>query len=817
MRPAKYTSLEGYLAFISLTLLLSCDDPAGPTSRTMVELGEREEGSLPGEVDAADTVSFIVPAGHLAAVLLEPDDPLQASISNPNGVTMYAGEAGPGGRWSFRAVTPMAGEWSVVITPVHPDGSRVRYAITALAVDPRPETTDALLPAATVTSEGLATGFDIDRFALSSADGRYLNVFLRSDDRLLASLEGPNAPALQLYPADSLRGAYSGRLELAENAAFELVLMGWGATTAPVPYRLEIYRTNPAPEEANAQLEREVVVEERIGEPGDFDRFTFEAGDGETIDVLLDAPIALIARVYDPSGAEVAAADVGHAPSLPASSGFLSPTAAGTYEVRVFGAWMDTDVPYSLLVHEIDRRPEHGPADLIAGDSATFEAIDPPSDADSFRISLPDTLWLAVAAVRSAELPGSLVLRVDPLFEGGTSFGGVARPEYPYSLLGRFPGGAYRAYFTGSSMEQSFSGPYRLYTSWSSNSPESVSPRLVMGGEVIETAQPIVDIDQFTFGTAARDHFRVAVTAQGEYGMDLLEVYVGPDGRPAQAAMGVASDGSMTTHRVTSEAGDDYAIDVHLERLLPSWTANASYRVELIPEPVAVEHAAQLFTTGDSVMDAIDVIGDVDRYAVSGIAGQDVVVALRSQTGSAGPIAADVFHAARPDSVLGTATSAQSTDLLYTRLDESGTLVVEVLEHQTGLSLRATGSYSLGAWSFSGAPESSPAVLDRAQPVVEALDPVGDVDEFTIAVAAGDTIEVWLGRPSGGISEVRSYVVDIEQNGSVVTTSIVGFEPAGNALLATVSAVAPGTLLVRVRPWIGVEEPHSEPYMLEAR
>ncbi|MFK8013918.1 MAG: hypothetical protein AB8G17_00580 [Gammaproteobacteria bacterium] len=145
-----------------------------------------------------------------------------------------------------------------------------------------------------------------------------------------------------------------------------------------------------------------------------------------------------------------------------------------------------------------------------------------------------------------------------------------------------------------------------------------------------------------------------------------------------------------------------------------------SYRFHLALAPTASEHG--VVQNGGSVIEELDVDGDIDSYTFDAQAGQGGVVSI-----SGGVSGGQFYYLFAPDSSLVTSGSAQRV----IALEQTGTYTVVVSSFQTS----GTGPYE---WHLALAPGANEhGLIPSNASATQNLDDDGEIDSFTLNGFAG--------------------------------------------------------------------------------
>lgn len=180
------------------------------------------------------------------------------------------------------------------------------------------------------------------------------------------------------------------------------------------------------------------------------------------------------------------------------------------------------------------------------------------------------------------------------------------------------------------------------------------------------------------------------------------------------------------------------------------------YSLYLYPLQTEPETVPPRFEIGDTVAnEAIDVPGDVDVFYFQGAAGQEVIAFLQTLDGPDGhTLWLSIRDSARALEIRGTLGNAGDT-ILEARssgrfvLPQTGTYMARV-EGPLWPSYWDRTAYRFHIYPVSRRPESVDARVAIGDTVTgEAIDAVGDVDEFTFTGTAGQEVNVLFRRDSG--------------------------------------------------------------------
>lgn len=186
---------------------------------------------------------------------------------------------------------------------------------------------------------------------------------------------------------------YSSRQRLTSTFPYTLEVTGQGQT--PAPYSVQVYTVSLEPEHVPAAIQvGERVEGERVDSAGDEDAFTFTGQAGQEVNVFVgtDAPyVQMVAEILPRE-------DWGSAKLYTAGSA-LDGASTGRFTLKeqrytiYIGQLharvaLSPNLPYTLLVFPIDRRPEGGPQAYVPGDTVGGEPLYPAGDIDEYTFTL---------------------------------------------------------------------------------------------------------------------------------------------------------------------------------------------------------------------------------------------------------------------------------------------------------------------------------------------------------------------------------------------------------------------------------------------
>ena len=634
------------------------------------------------------------------------------------------------------------------------------YRFWTYAIDPAPEqAVDGLTPGAVVTNESIDPTGDVDVFTFPAAAGSQVNVFYQS--AIASHLEiGPNGgTALGTLAAASDTGLYSnftGDLNLPATGTYSVRVLGDGAAIADTGrYRLLVYPINRQPETVPPTITPgDTVTGEAIDLPGDIDEFPFTALGGRDYYAFLQAQSGSAATileldVVDSTGAVLGSVQSHGADTSLTSQGSdrISVATTRTLRLRVSGAGASVG-PYRLLLYLVNPKPESVPDTIIFGDSVVGESIDFRGDVDVFRVHVTDSSEVSLVWQSSVSLA---------VADSATGTFAALDGDYPdpYSAATlRLSRGTYLVRVAGTV------GPYRLWLFRFKLGPEAVGDTVSVGdtvrGEAIDVPG---DIDTYHFYGSAGNHINIMLqslpTAAG--GTPVVAYLTGPAEPFVLAEIGaLTTGGALSDHqlvRMDLQWTGWYTLAVSVPNGTPPLAAVGPYVLAVVPVSTAPEVVGATLAIGDSVTtEPLSPAGDWDQFTVSGTPGSELNVLFGSDSSGVPP------HAAIIDPSTG-ATLAGADGGGFSvagpaTFPASGQLAIAVYESARAMypwgcfgpvcAYSFTGPYVLQPLLLNRAPESASATYVLGDTVTtEAVSPAGDLDEFTLTAAPGDTLSAW--------------------------------------------------------------------------
>lgn len=639
----------------------------------------------------------------------------------------------------------------------------------------------------------IESGGDPHLFTFDADQGDTIAVFLHATvGAVHLVVLGPDASTLATLGDTGRQGA------LEERAAGPFLIPVAGTHTVRVAavgsagatFRLRIVATARGPERRPAALVLgDTLRGEDLETPLDVDEFTFHGQQGDELIAYVRAlaphpraPISMyIFRAGDnlPFGGLASATSDTIAADLEARpTGRFTLPQTGEYRVRVRigdglfgGGGYVAGYPrgYELQVRRVVRAPERSLGTLVPGDTLAAEAIDYVGDLDEFTINAPADREYNLFLERSGTGPGGLSVRVLGATEPWGEPVATATPGAPLraNATGRFriPSGAtVRVHVAGDAHERAYRGPYRIFLYPVSYTPETASPSLTLGdsitGEAIELAG---DVDEFTLTVPDTSLANFVMWRDGTETADHMSLYV-IDGNTGTLVKSTETWHAGSEGAIGSATGT-FSLPAGTYRLRVSggdtrgFGYRGAYRVYALAINPAPESGPSALAFGDTVVDAVDPLGDYDTFTFSGRRMQHVGVRIESVNGEPLTSHFALVRNARTGAFLPMhwydATRTPRYDL-----PEDGEYTIEYFASNNGRLVRERGPYRLIFDTLSTAPEHHGTTVTPGDSIVdESLDFIGDMDYYVLTGAPGEELTVmFIG--AGPLTELDLFDLD---------------------------------------------------------
>ncbi len=687
-----------------------------------------------------------------------------------------------------------------------------------------------------VAGESIDRPGDVDEFTFQAAAGTEFDVFFQAARQfqqleVLAPGEQSIAVVVNVASDTGLFERATGRFRVTTSGQHVIRVTGTESQRLDDTgsYRFYVYQVDPRPEHRAAGIAPgDTVAGESIDRPGDVDEFTFSGAPGQEYTAFLQAlngspETKLELGVLDPGGTlQRITQSFGNDSSLLLQvTGRFTLASAGTYRLRVTGELSSTarDVgAYRLFLYRVNRKPETAPQTLALGDSVVGEAIDVPGDVDEFTVVVADTVGVELVGQVDATPEAGTAVLVQIRSADDTTLAGLYATTAP-TEAGRVQLGpgtyTVRVDVTHYADRPTFRGTYRLWLYRFAYTPEQRSDTFAIGDTISqEVIDPWGDVDRFQFYGLAGQHINVALQGQASAGQGFQAWISGPGGEPVWTFASVsssASDASLRDHQTTRL---DLPVTgwYHIE-MTGFGSTRGAYRllVELLsPAP---ETAGSTLVPGDSVAtEAIDAPGDWDEFTVNAPPGSDVGMIVHGTAGPPYPTIR-ILHSDTQDTLSGTVAQGERVLGPITVL-ASGRVRIAVFEpapfvrfcHDATCAgiFGLLGPYRFRVIPINRAPENVTAPYTIGDTVRgEAIDPLGDVDEFTSVGTPGErlTAEYRLTAdpvPFGGL--ISLHIVDPATGATLVGGGAAVFR-SDSAFFSPGSFVVPasGAFVIRMR------------------
>lgn len=305
--------------------------------------------------------------------------------------------------------------------------------------------------------------------------------------------------------------------------------------------------------------------------------------------------------------------------------------------------------------------------------------------------------------------------------------------------------------------------PFRLLLVRRNAAPESVPAQVELGQVVAgERFEHEGDVDEFRFSAAAGAEVIVFLRPTGGAPFRVQAVLAPPGGEPAGALKtfegAPASLEESSSGRLRLAAAGEYRLRLTAGGATDGQPVPYEFRVYSVNR--APEQGPAHLAVGDTAVQALEDVGDVDEYTFDLAAGQQVNVSFQAVDAVQAGIRMEASPpTGLPYAVLHTTSRQESLDELAigtTVLFNPGRYTLRVLGVDQGRRADATGRYRLNVYAIDPRPESVPAVLAPGQTQsAERIDRLGDVDEFTLSAPAATLTNLVLraqGTPGQWIS-----------------------------------------------------------------
>jgi len=837
------TALAG-IAMVAAAL--ACSESTSPRGPSVQDVAINQ--FVTGKLAAGDSSLYrFRSSGFLAlsARILVEQGGVSLSVADSTGAALLPSVAGLGADTAWKATAYahlVAGGTFMLHVVAGTAGAEYQVRLVGTSLAPEKHAS-VLVANDTVADEFLDDPNDEDRFTFAPQPGHEYVLFAQGsmqDTSVIVGIDAfpsnglPASIGLTLTPADfELNRLY---LQPAPVTYTFLVrgLRSTGVPSAgPLPYRFVVREINRAPEKTPALLTND-TISEAIDYVGDVDEFKFYADSGDEFNLsfrsLVQPSTPLTVDLFRGAGS-LALLYVEH-PDTFHVTGRFAPLGPDTFGLRVAapdgGAGLPRG-PYRFQFFRINHAPETAGSTFPLGGGVTGERIDPLGDVDDFTMTVPaDTfgaiyLWEPGASTRADDINrGVQALVIDPRTGNTTAtiapFGGM--DSVATSGMMGLKAGTYRVRVFGTrSQPPGFTGPYGIASAAFDTLPENRPALMAIGDTAVDSVNPRQDEDHYRIPLQAGQPVNVCLSYagpadQGSYSVDVFAPQVWPW---YQVSFGAPAPGSpqcqYQTRRFTPAVDGFFSIVVHSSGGgMPD--RHGPYRLAALPYPVTPETAPSDIQPGDSVTtEKMDETGDVDEFHLIAPPGTVFQTWIANYTN--GMLQVQALYPGTVDTLKTWATNYPVTVFGRVTTPASGQVNLRFFEERPvgdyGIlrGLGVVGPYTFWTRVVNRAPESVPAAIAIGDTIQgEKLDYEGDIDEFTFADTAGDTVQAYLQFPNGfiGIPGVRLDVV--APDGTILGT-VSGFNPTTNLEDMTTGRFrlpVTGTYTVRVQPVNDMQE-----------
>lgn len=675
-----------------------------------------------------------------------------------------------------------------------------------------------LAPGVTV-DEPIDVANDVDTYTIRGNPGDRFIFYLRALDpsggkslvaRLVAPARyGDDLQAVSYGSDPEIETQFSRTFKLLDDTPITIRVSGGYVGR----YQLLVRRIDPRPEvAAEAALENDTTLTERIDYVGDIDEFRVSGTPGARYNVFFRLANGRPAQVAyaqltpdEASDAEHVTRSVGTDTSWrdrPTHRLTLGASGRATVSVIPEGV---TRGAYELYVYRVDPRPEHAPRALSRSDSVTTETVELPGDIDEYDIDLVAGDTLSVTF--NAPLPPSMAaIEVSLLAPDGTLLARESAYDHVPILmrLRAATNGRYRARVDNvSAAGRGYVGTYTLATYRFSGAPETGDGRLDWDEEVVESLVPVGDEDHYDLDVTPGEPFELFLATvdlgAGQWLSGELGLY------PYDAGLGFIMPGDRQyegSRRLLVREPGRYRVAVRTGPQGDVLTPRGRYRLTLRHFPTTPERVNAVVAPGDVVTnEAIDYLGDVDRFTVRATPGSYLTAAITTDQPT-GKIDLELLDPLTRDVVTHTSSYGYQSTIGRLRVPSSGSLLLQLLEPQYLAPFGLTARYTLEIIPIDPRPERAPVMVAIGDTVdTERLENGVDLDEFTFNATAGTTLAVYFDTPDG-VSRPGLYIEAIDPRTGEVLGEVSCYQPSrffgqSRTLDFTIPTTGPYTIRVR--------------------
>lgn len=516
-------------------------------------------------------------------------------------------------------------------------------------------------------------------------------------------------------------------------------------------YRMRLgSSTSDAPESVPALIVPGDTLEgESFGDKLDIDRYFLDAGpaDAEWIVMLVpdsaraDKRTSLIVRDRsDQLVEEIALSAATTQLEMTATYLQLQPD-RGPFSFTVFsggfpGEWKGT---YRMRIARVDRGTETATTQVAPGDTIS-SAIEQPGDIDNYELNVVegDEMYFHYGQF----VPG--VDQAFSLYDGTSYIERLVLPDYALPFDEQDAHFLWRAPRTGTFTLQMRNGQnYGLASNWPTpytieiqrveRAPESIPGTGwawadTIRGEMLERRG---DVDEFFVTFDSTRMMRIVLVAHRADGMAGVRLTVHDSTGGERTRLGLALGDAADT--ITVDAHEEFFPGTYRFQLQSTDPAPVPFEVYMAPSYIGPESINDTLPLGTWVSgEAVDSIGDLDRYVVHVDSGVAYLAEIEKLPGASGGFAFYVGESSASTYGQNGVGVAPATGWIDALVDWS-----------FGIEGRPLGPYRMRVSALDPMPETAPSVIAIGDTVdTEAIDLITDEDRFTFQGTAGTVIRV---------------------------------------------------------------------------
>lgn len=429
------------------------------------------------------------------------------------------------------------------------------------------------------------------------------------------------------------------------------------------------------------------LVQDELSVADDADEFTFRAQAGQMVNVLLRGTSGVASHRFR-LRLMGAGGDVIDTVSSAGTDSTLEQQAirwkvlppGGTYRIRVEGSLGTDRGSYAFRVQGINPAPESIPALIRLPTAVSGESLTP-GDVDTYTFTTATTNEEVSILFKVNSHSSRDAQRLTLLNPAGDEIVYVqAVGDYrDYQASGRqlLPvAGTYTIRVRG--VDAAAKGPYDFKLLSITRIPEVANPTVAANTIVSETLAPQGDLDDFTYTAGADQELNVYLrAADGGAATDSIRL------RVLNGATNLDSVGILGTDTVLlAHAIGHLKIGAGIYHIQVEGGRNTllGYRFKVSPINLNPEGGvAGVVSTGATVTEAIQPVGDVDVYRYVGTASDSIRVDFRATSGSAGDVLRlTLSNAAGAEQLHVTANGAQGVQSVAMRVPQTANYYIRV-------------------------------------------------------------------------------------------------------------------------------------------